>query len=40
MTRAEYIHAISGAEINSFVESIAREVKSYMPDSALIVSGF
>ena len=38
--RDEYIRAISGTEINSFVESIAKEIKNYEPDSALIVSGF
>jgi hypothetical protein len=40
MTRDEYIRAISGNEINSFIESIAREVRAYEPDAALIVSGF
>lgn len=40
MTRSDYIQAISGTKINSFMESIAREVKCYTPDAALIVSGF
>ncbi len=40
MTKAEYIQAISGNKINSFIESIAREVKCYTPDASLIVSGF
>ena len=40
ITKAEYIQAISGTEINSFIKSIAREVKCYTPDASLIVSGF
>ena len=40
MTRDEYVKAISGKTINSFIGSIAREVQCYTPDASLIVSGF
>jgi hypothetical protein len=40
ITREEFIKAISGTDVNSFIESIAREIKAYVPDTSLIVSGF
>jgi hypothetical protein len=40
ITREEYIQAISGNKINSFFESIAKEIKTYQPDCSLIISGF
>jgi 20S proteasome alpha/beta subunit len=40
ITKEEYVRAISGLEINTFIESIAKEVKAYIPDTSLIVCGF
>ena len=40
ITRDEYIRGISGKNINSFMESVAKEIKNYESDCSLIVSGF
>lgn len=40
LTRDDYIKAISLTSINSFIESIAKEVKSHEPGCSLLVCGF
>jgi len=40
MTRSEYLNAISGNEINRYMEELARQMREFIFDSALLMCGF